>query len=207
MSSVIHDDHRESPLSEENAMNKLLAILLPVLLLTSNSAHAADIEGVAIPDSVTVADTTLQLNGAGIREKFFMDIYIGALYLPARTPDAAAILSDSGPASVLMHILHGKIDREKITGAWTEGMRTNLGSEEMQALQPTLDTFNRLFTTVHKGDIIRIDYNPAKGTEVRINDELRGTAGDNTFFRALLKVWLGPEPVSSSLKKAMLGFR
>jgi hypothetical protein len=174
-------------------MNRLLTFLLPVLLLSGNPARAANIEGVAIPDSLTIADTTLLLNGAGIREKFFMDIYIGALYLPARTPDAAAILSDRGPACVLMHILHGKIDREKITGAWTEGMSANLGSGEMQALQPTLDAF------------IRIDYVPARGTEVRINDQLRGTAGDNTFFRALLKVWLGPEPVSSSLKKAMLG--
>jgi Chalcone isomerase-like len=186
-------------------MNRLLTLLLPVWLITCIPAHAMDVDGVAVPDTVTVADTPLQLNGAGMREKFFMDIYIGALYLPARTTDVTAILSDTGPAGVLMHILHGTIDRDRITDAWSEGMSANLADREMHALQPTLDSFNRLFVTVHKGDIIRIDYHPGQGTEVRINDELRGTVGDNTFFRALLKVWLGPEPVSRSLKQAMLG--
>jgi hypothetical protein len=84
-------------------------------------------------------------------------------------------------------------------------MRANLTTEEMHSLQTTLDAFNTLFMTVHKGDVIRIDFIPGKGTEVRINNEWRGIVGDNTFFRALLKVWLGPEPVSSSLKDAMLG--
>lgn len=186
-------------------MNRLLVILLPALLFTCVSAHAREIAGVVIPDTVTVADNPLQLNGAGIRKKFFMDIYIGALYLPARTPDVSAILSDAGPASVVMHILHDSVSKEKITSAWSDGMHANLSGEEMQSQQATLDSFNTLFRTVQKGDMIRIDYIPAKGTEVRINNEWRGVAGDNTFFRALLKVWLGSEPVSSSLKNDMLG--
>ena len=186
-------------------MNRLLLLLLPALMFTCLPADAREIDGVPIPDTVTVADRPLQLNGAGVRKKLFMDIYIGALYLPARTPDSSAILSDTGAASVLMHILYNELSKEKITTAWSDGMRANLSSEEMGSLQATLDTFNSLFKTVHKGDIIRIDFIPAEGTEVRINNEWRGVVGDNTFFRALLKVWLGPEPVSASLKGAMLG--
>jgi len=186
-------------------MNRLLIILLPTLLCISASVHAREIAGVVFPDTVIVADNPLQLNGAGVRKKFFMDIYIGALYLPARTPDVSAILSDTGPASVLMHILHDSVSKEKITSAWSDGMHDNLTGEEMQSQQATLDSFNTLFRTVNKGDMIRIDYIPARGTEVRINNEWRGIVGDNTFFRALLKIWLGSTPVSSSLKNDMLG--
>jgi hypothetical protein len=186
-------------------MDRFLLILLPALLCISLPVDAREIDGTHIPDTVTIADSSLQLNGAGIRKKLFMDIYIGALYLPARTPDSSAILTDTGPASVLMHILYKELSKEKITNAWSEGMRANLTTEEMHSLQTTLDAFNTLFMTVHKGDVIRIDFIPGKGTEVRINNEWRGIVGDNTFFRALLKVWLGPEPVSSSLKDAMLG--
>lgn len=186
-------------------MRHLFQSLLLLSLFISFPVFARSVDDISIPDSLDVSGSTLQLNGAGIRKKFFMDIYIGALYLPARTPDSSAVLSDNGPAAVLMHIQHSEISQKKITQAWIDGLQANLNSEEMQQLQPTLDKFNALFTDVHKGDEIRIDYSPASGTTVSINNQQRGTVGDNTFFRSLLRVWIGNEPVSDSLKNAMLG--
>ena len=102
-------------------MLKPAIILLFCLFIINAPVAAKEIEGVAIPDTLAFAnsDSSLVLNGAGIREKFFLDIYIGALYLPARTPDASAILSDTGPASVLMHILYGEVSKQKITNCLT----------------------------------------------------------------------------------------
>jgi hypothetical protein len=68
-----------------------------------------------------------------------------------------------------------------------------------------VDAFNKLFTVLKEGDVLRIDYSPAKGTEVRINDEWRGAVEGNDFFRALLKIWIGSNPISKSLKQDMLG--
>ena len=186
-------------------MRRVTAILTSVLLVAGTTVRAAQVNDVTIPDTVTIGGTTLLLNGAGMREKLFLDIYAGALYLPAHMHDVDAILSDTGPASVLMHFVYHRISREKITAAWTDGMRDNLTNSELQAQHATLDRFNALFTELHKGDVVRIDYVPGQGTEVRINNELRGTVGDNAFFRDLLKIWLGPDPASTSLKKAMLG--
>ena len=70
-----------------------------------------------------------------------------------------------------------------------------------------LAMFNRLFRTVRKGDVIRIDYLPDSGTEVRINGEWRGAVEGNDFFRAILSIWLGDKPVTESLRKGMLGMR
>ena len=78
-------------------------------------------------------------------------------------------------------------------------------SSERKAIQPRLEAFNKLFTAMQKGDLLRIDYTPARGTEVRLNGEWRGSVEGNDFFRALLKVWLGSDPVSKSLKLDMLG--
>lgn len=184
------------------------AFAVPFLLLfLSFPAGAQKIQGVEIPDTLSVpaSDTMLILNGAGIREKFFLDIYIGALYLPAATTDASAILNDTGPASVLMHFLHSKVSREKIIAGWQDGLAANLSGTELAALQPRLDMFNNLFTEVSKGDVVRIDYTPARGTEVRINNEWRGAVEGNDFFRALLRIWLGTSPVSKPLRQGMLG--
>jgi hypothetical protein len=188
-------------------MYKHILTLVLSLLIYSLPAAAIEIEGVEIPETDTSADskTTLVLNGAGLREKFFVDIYVGSLYLQAKTPDARAILSDDGPASVHMHFLYSEISKKKITDGWIDGLDANLSNSELQALQPRVDAFNKLFTVLKKGDVLRIDYSPAKGTEVRINGERRGAVEGNDFFRALLKIWIGSDPISKSLKQDMLG--
>ena len=188
-------------------MYRHVLTLLISLLVYSLPAVAIEIEGIEIPETDSPADSkiTLVLNGAGLREKFFVDVYVGALYLQARTPDASAILSDEGPASVHMHFLYSEISKKKITDGWIDGLDANLSTSEQQALQPRVDAFNNLFTVLKKGDVLRIDYSPARGTEVRINGEWRGAVEGNDFFRALLKIWIGSNPISKSLKQDMLG--
>jgi len=187
-------------------MYKYVRALALSLLIHSIPAHAIVIEGVEVADTISFADgnTTLLLNGAGLREKLYIDVYVGALYLPAKTADAGAILSDTGPASVRMHILYKEISKQKLTDGWIDGLEANLSNDELRSIQPRLDAFNKLFTSVHKGDVLSIEYTPEKGTEVRVNGEWRGAVEGNDFFRALLKIWLGPNPVSKSLKSDML---
>ncbi len=98
----------------------------------------------AIPDTLTLPNSehALTLNGAGIRKKFFMDIYIGALYLPAGTADSKAILADTGAASVLMHFVYKEVGKDKIVDGWNDGLRENLSSTEFQALSGKLEKFN-----------------------------------------------------------------
>jgi hypothetical protein len=117
-------------------MHRYILTLFLSLLIYSLPASAIEIEGVKIPETASAADskTTLVLNGAGLREKFFIDIYVGALYLQAKTPDASAILSDDGPASVHMHFLYSEISKKKITDGWIDGLDANLSSSELQAL-------------------------------------------------------------------------
>ena len=188
-------------------MHKPAVVVLLSLLFISLPVSAQQVQGIEVPDtlSVTNDDTMLLLNGTGIREKFFLDIYIGALYLPAATTDATAILNDTGPASVLMHFLYSEVSKQKITDGWEDGLEANLSSAELETIKPRLDKFNKLFRTVRTGEVIRIDYTPASGTEVRINNEWRGSIEGNDFFRALLQVWLGSHPVSKALKQGMLG--
>ena len=187
--------------------NPLILLLALALALSSFTVSAVEIEGVEIPDTLSLpnSDTTLLLNGAGIRKKFFMDIYIGALYLESQTTEAKAILQGTGAASVMMHFLYSEVSKDKITAGWTDGLEKNTSHTKMQALKESLTTFNKLFRTVRKGDVIRIDYLPDNGTQVRINGEWRGTVEGNDFFRSLLSVWLGEKPVTKSLRESMLG--
>jgi hypothetical protein len=61
-----------------------------------------------------------------------------------------------------------------------------------------------LFRTLREGDEVWLDHLPGKGTRVSINGQVSGWVPGQDFNAALLSVWLGPEPVTSSLKKALL---
>ncbi|GLX82710.1 chalcone isomerase family protein [Thalassotalea eurytherma] len=58
------------------------------LLVLSNQAFSKQITGIEVPETKHVTQTLLTLNGAGVRSKFFMDLYVGSLYL--KTPETIA---------------------------------------------------------------------------------------------------------------------
>ena len=65
-----------------------------------------------------------------------------------------------------------------------------------------------LIQQVHEvpaGTAIRLDYLPGRGTHVRIGQRDLGVIPGERFNRALLKIWLGDNPIQLSLKKALLG--
>lgn len=181
----------------------LLGILL--LLLSSVNAAALEIAGVDVPQSVTVENKVLVLNGAGIRKKFIIKVYVGALYLPAKRNAVSGILADPGAKRIVMNFLYKEVSAEKLVDGWNEGFAKNNSAQELQALQERINQFNSMFVTVRKGDEIRLDYVPGKGTQVSINNTLKGTVAGEDFSKALLKIWLGSEPADENLKEAMLG--
>ena len=170
-------------------------------------AQAAKVAGVKLEDSVQIsADTPkLALNGAGIRKKLFIKVYVGALYLQNKATSVDVALNQTGANRVLMHFLYKKVGRDKLVDGWKEGFSGNSSAAEMEKLQARLADFNGLFTDAKKGDVILLDYLPGEGTRVTINGQAKGTIPGADFNKALLKVWLGNSPVDSKLKEAMLG--
>ena len=166
---------------------------------------AREIADVKLSEQVTIGGETLQLNGVGIRTKFFFKIYIGALYLPAKQNDAAKILSSNSTNRIVMHFLYDEVEKEKLVDAWLEGFEENTDGKTFSDLQDRLKKFNAMFVTLHKGDVVLLDYSAGNGTQVTIKNEVKGNIEGADFNKALLSVWLGDEPVTDELKNAMLG--
>jgi len=186
-------------------MRKTLLWLL--LLLAALPAAAREVANVRLADTVQLGEppVTLQLNGAGVRTKFFVKVYVGALYLQTRSPDARAVLAMPGAKSVHMHFLYDEVSAEKLRDGWTDGFRANQTKADYDQLAPRLADFNKAFTTVRRGDVIRLDLIPGTGTVLWVREEKRATIPGDDFARALLAVWLGEEPADSGLKQGMLG--
>lgn len=186
---------------------KPLFFILALSALIPFASHARVIADISIPETTSLSDqsTTLVLNGAGIRTKFIFDIYIGSLYLekPAKTPQA--IYNLHGEKRISMHFLYDEVSKEKLVNGWNDGFKNNLNSNELSKFKQQINQFNKLFITVKKGGVIHLDFIPTTGTRVVINNKTMGLVEGDAFFIALLKIWLGDEPVNSNLKKAMLG--
>ncbi len=186
-------------------MNKLFLIF--VALLLSWSVNAMELAGVQLADRVQVGDVSLQLNGAGIRTKYFFKIYVGALYLPQKQTSGASIMAEQRELRMEMHILYGLSSKQLFDG-FDEAIAACHTPAEMAALEADMKEMRRIFDSikeVQRGDVIALDYLPASGTHFSVNGMARGTIAGAAFNHALLKIWLGDKPVQDDLKKGLLG--
>ncbi|HJW82227.1 MAG TPA: chalcone isomerase family protein [Acidiferrobacterales bacterium] len=183
-----------------------IAAFAALLLLVSAPALARDLDGVNIPDRLIMAgeNAPLLLNGAGYRKKFFIKVYIGALYLAQPANQARAVL-DAGAARVMrMHFLRD-VGQDQFAAAWNDGIAANHTATEMQALRARIDQLSTLVGSVRHNDVLRIDMRPRGDTEVWLNDKLRSNIGGVDFQNALLTAWVGAKPADANLKHAVLG--
>ena len=184
---------------------KRFFLLIATALVCLANAEAREVAGIQVPETASIGETTLLLNGTGIRRKVFFKIYVGSLYLEEKGVTAKEIYHRDEARRIQLDILYKKLTREQLVDAWNDGFRSNLESEELKSLQPRIDSFNQVFSEVIKGDQIQLDYEPGKGTAVRIKGELKSTISGKDFSDALLSIWLGEKPADYSLKEAMLG--
>ena len=191
-------------LSEGKKVKRFILILL---LCLSAQASALEVAGVKLADSVQVASRDLQLNGAGVRSRFFLDLYITALYLPGKSTSFAAVLADGGEKRIALHLLIG-ISADHLYSALKNAIAANHTPAELGALEAPLKEFAAIFHAIdeiNKGDVVTLDYLPGSGTLVSVNRVAKGTVGGAPFYGALLKVWLGDKPAQADLKQKLLG--
>ena len=168
--------------------------------------HAAEVAGVRVADSIKVGNSELVLNGAGLRSKLFIKVYVGALYVGQKAATPAAIYDSATPRRMVLRLLRD-LDADSLHSALDEGLRNNhtpAELSEMQAQAEQLAGIMKAIGKVREGDTISIDFS-SEGVVVSQNGEVRGKVAGAGFAKALLKVWLGEKPADASLKKALLG--
>lgn len=191
-------------------MNKALATGLVSLLLAmvlATPATALTVEGVDVPETYSVMDTELKLNGAGTRSKWFMDLYVGGLYVPQTGNDGTAIINADEPQVITLHIISGMITSDRMTSATLEGFENSTGGD-LSAIQDEVDQFLSVFEEeIVEGDVFDLVYQPGEGVKVLKNGEQRAVIGGLEFKKALFGIWLSDKPAQKDLKEKMLGQR
>ena len=130
------------------------AALIATLVAASLAAvaGAAELSGVKMPDQLAVGGQTLVLNGLGMRKVAIIKVYVGGLYLPARSHDAAAIMAADAPRAIRMEFVRD-VDKGRLTGGFREGLKKNGGAKYTEQLA-SVDRFLGLIGDQKKGTVM-----------------------------------------------------
>jgi hypothetical protein len=187
---------------------RLLAGALACALAFACAVSALEVEGVDFPAQLEVAPGAppLVLSGAGVRTRFMFDVYAIGLYLPARAASAEAAIAAPGRKRVVIHMLRD-VEAPEFVEALQTSLRANHDEAAMRELAPSIAQLEAQVgtQTIAQGTRIELDFAPGTGTTVFFDGKSRGAPiSDESFFKALLRNWLGAHPVSEDLKRELL---
>lgn len=173
------------------------------IFLWSIFSWAATLAGVTVPDTHIVADQTLHLHGIGLREKFWIDIYVASLYLPFTSKDPNHIINSDDPKRLDITFIYSRVPKQKMLDTFEQNLKENpqipvKAQQEMRSCY----TWFQDFTT---GDTVSFIYEPQKGTTFIINGKTKGIIAGKDFMKAVFTIYLGPRPASVPLREALLG--
>ncbi|MGV7107913.1 chalcone isomerase family protein [Flavobacterium sp. U410] len=186
-------------------MKKQIVFFLFVALTSLVSVAQTTISGVKVDNKLTIDGQDLVLNGAGLREKMWIDLYVGSLYLPKKSSNANEIMASTEGAAIKLNIVSGMITSEKMINAVNEGFENATGGKTAP-LKAKIDKFKAFFKEeIVKGDQFLIVNVPGTGVVVYKNGTKKGVIEGQDFKKALFGIWLCDKPADKNLKAGMLG--
>ena len=185
-------------------MKRFIILVLTTLFLPP-AVFSIEIAGVNVPESFTAGETRLVLNGAGARKKFFMKMYVGALYLTEHNSSPENIIEADDPMAITLSITSSLITSARMEEATREGFQNSTGGNT-DSLKAEIEKFISVFKEkISENDIYELVYFPDQGVEVFKNSSSKVVIKGLEFKEALFGIWLCDKPAQESLKKDMLG--
>jgi Chalcone isomerase-like len=188
-----------------------------LIALTLGLGHAGlamagntDIAGVHYDATVKVEGQALQLNGSGLSYKALQKVYTVGLYTKRKASKTDEVLRMDGPKQ-LKFVMLVPMRIDELGKLIARGIEANSPRDEFMRLIPSTVDMGRTFSKLRRmspGDNVVIEYVPRRGTVFYVNGQPAGLPiGQQDFYNAILKVWLGKNPTSQDLKDALLDFK
>ena len=184
---------------------RLLALFIGIML-TIPTYSQTKIAGIVMPNVMKAGDEYLKINGGGVREKYFIDLYIGVLYLKEKSSSASHVINANEPMGIKLRIVSGMVDNDNFEEALREGFEKSTGGD-ISAIEERMEKLIKVgfAEDIETGDIYDVVYLPKKGCTLSKNGDELLTLKGLDFKKALFGIWFCDDPADESLKKDMLG--
>ena len=190
------------------ALCRKLAAGSAALVACAALAQPVTVAGTAYPSAAQVQGSALLLNGAGVRYKTVFQVYTAGLYLEKKAGSLQEVVAQPGAKRLSITVLRD-IDSRELGKLFSRGMEDNMDRATFSKLAPSVLRMGQIFSDHKKllvGDPFSIDWVPGTGTVITVKGQRQGEPfPEPEFFRALLGIWLGPQPADWKLKDALLG--
>ena len=136
--------------------------------------HADSLAGISMADNITVENETLILNGLGLREKYWVDVYVAGLYLPQKMSNGDDIIKANITKRIQVEFIYSSVPQAKMIVVLEENILPTIHS----SLQKPLHLFanGSWMQDFTSGDVVMFDYNPTtQTTTIYINGSTRGS--------------------------------
>lgn len=186
---------------------KLIYLFIFSLFFSFSSEALAQrtVAGETFDAKMVTSKGLIYFNGAGLREKYGIDLYVSALYLKNQTVEGPKVVHRDEAMAVSIKLVSNKVTRDRFVESVEKGFKKSMNGD-VSALRDKIDAFKAQFSDAFKeGDKIDLIYLPDIGTQIKKNGKLLGTTKGLDFKKALFGIWFGSNPADKGLKDDMLG--
>ncbi|MCP4680581.1 MAG: hypothetical protein GY854_34885 [Deltaproteobacteria bacterium] len=192
----------------ETKFIRLVDFLSIVLLLAFTSIPAASsaltIEGNDYPETVTVAGKQLKLVGAGMRVKWFLDVYTMGAYTVSGSCSIGAIRNKDEVKYLRINMLR-TVSKKNMAKALNEALTNNTPKNASDELKKQIAVFVSYVDRCPKGTLMEMVYIPGKGTALKHNGKQHGAyVPGKAFAKVLWDCYFSPKTCCKSLKSDIL---
>ena len=168
------------------------------------------VEGKSYKSQITVEGKTLKLVGAGLREKWFFDVYTMAVYSESGKCDLKGLI-DADELKYLRLDMLRDVSAEKMSSTLAESFGKHMPKGASQELKEQIKTFKGYFKDECKeGVVLEMYYVPGKGTVIKQDGKQLGPPLEGKDFgKVLFDIYFGKdtccEDLMEQIKKSCKG--
>jgi hypothetical protein len=164
------------------------------------------IAGFEVPETIRINGVILRLNGAAMRTKFFMNVYIVAFYTARSITREEEAIHSTVDRCMRMIITTPMATPGIVSENVVDGIRRSLG-HQYTALQPTVDKIKVVIDGAKIGyrDYMDNYYSASGILQMYKNGQLLSEQPQSEIFAtALFKMYMGKHPIDEKVKEALL---
>lgn len=180
------------------------SMLVLVACLLACGLPALEVRDSSFPDQQAIGTTSLKVcGGARLKWKWFITIYDAAFFMDATAPVGVDPLSDLAKRYEIVY--RRTFSAAECIEATDKTIGRGLPASERVAAADAIKALNAAYVEVKDGDRFAYTYIPGIGTTMSINNKDLVTVPGAQLARVLFAIWVGPDPVDTGFRDALLG--
>lgn len=176
------------------------------LVVCTNLNAQEVVSGVFVDNKLTFENKEFILNGTGIRDKMWIELYVGSLYVPYKVKTEKELYDIEDYFAMRIDIVSPRITSDVLIEAIEKGFE-NSTKRKTEPIRDRINFLKGFFKEeIVVGNVFLLLYDPVEKVTIVYKNNLNlGSVEGEDFKEAFFGIWFCDNPASKKLKDKMLG--